>query len=384
MGEDVVALGGPERSSRSRRRRRVLVGLVLVVIALSAGTRLLGGPSGHRPGQAPAPDRAVALPHEYPGAIVARIPLSGVISVTSDATRAWAVTRTGPPSWPFTGYQLVGIDLQTDRVVLRVSLGRQLPVVAAGSGTVWLTTTYRPGRPQLERIDPVTGHVAARLRLPAGQCTHLTYGAGQFYASCLIQMPNVSEFFRFGPVAARADWRSGRLTAQIGPVVVAPHALWWVAGYSQVQGIAVGGRARPLIAPSPWYQPAYSGDVSLAYGNGSVWEFTPGEGESVLRIDPRSGQVTRVYHSRGYDPASAGGLNFLAFGTGSLWFLDDGYPFSGVLRVSVATGRPLGGAPVPAGSCGQQACSQIYATAGAIWVPTQRYLLRIDPSRLPG
>ncbi|HEX9031729.1 MAG TPA: hypothetical protein VF834_07760 [Streptosporangiaceae bacterium] len=384
MVEDVVALGGPERPRGFRRRRQILGGLVLVVIALLAGARLLGGgPAGHPARRASGPDRTVALPPEYPGAVVARIPVSGVISLTSDGTRAWAVTETGPPSDPYTSYQLVGIDLRLNRVVLRIGLGRQSPAVAAGGGTVWVTAPYRPGRPQLERIDPATGHVVALLHLPAGPCTYLTYSAGQFYASCLIRMPNVSELFRFGPVASRASWRSGHLAAQIGPAAVAPHALWWVVGYSMVQGIALDGRRHALLAPAPWYQPAYSGNVSLAYGEGSMWEFTPGESESVLRFDPGTGKVTRVYHSRGYDPASTGGLDFLTFGSGSLWFLDDGYPFSGVLRVSVATGRLLGGVPVPAGSCGQQPCSQIYATAGAVWVPALGYLLRIDPGRMP-
>jgi len=38
--------------------------------------------------------------------------------------------------------------------------------------------------------------------------------------------------------------------------------------------------------------------------------------------------------------------------------------------------------PVPAGACGQEVCSQIYATPGAVWVPTFEQLIRIDPARM--
>jgi hypothetical protein len=45
----------------------------------------------------------------------------------------------------------------------------------------------------------------------------------------------------------------------------------------------------------------------------------------------------------------------------------------------MATGRTTGQVPIAANSCGQAVCSQIYATPGAIWVPTEQQLLRINP-----
>ena len=64
-------------------------------------------------------------------------------------------------------------------------------------------------------------------------------------------------------------------------------------------------------------------------------------------------------------------------GPHSLWFLaDSGYEATSVLRVSLITGLPqdrISGV----GSCGEP-CWQIYYANGSIWVPTQRYITRID------
>ena len=124
------------------------------------------------------------------------------------------------------------------------------------------------------------------------------------------------------------------------------------------------------------------GEQGLVYGDGSVWALSGGE--RLARIDPYTGHVLRRYTYRNYDPRRAGGLDFLTAGDGWLWFLDNGYPFSGVLRVSESTGRPAGGVRIPPNSCGQQICSQIFYTPGSVWVPTAELLIRIATSRLPG
>ena len=131
----------------------------------------------------------------------------------------------------------------------------------------------------------------------------------------------------------------------------------------------------------PAYPVSFFYTQSMVYSEGSVWVLT--NDESVAKIDPANGRVTETFGYQNYDPTSAGGLNFLAVGQGSLWFLADGYPFSGVLRVSLATGKPLGRVPgIPSSSCGEP-CSQIYVTSGAVWVADQVSLIRIDPARLP-
>jgi hypothetical protein len=36
------------------------------------------------------------------------------------------------------------------------------------------------------------------------------------------------------------------------------------------------------------------------------------------------------------------------------------------------------------GVCNQQLCTPLYSTAGAIWMPASKQLIRIDPARMPG
>jgi hypothetical protein len=50
------------------------------------------------------------------------------------------------------------------------------------------------------------------------------------------------------------------------------------------------------------------------------------------------------------------------------------------------TAQALGimpGTVYPGGSCSQY-CTQIYDAAGAVWEPTSRQILRIDPATMPG
>lgn len=67
---------------------------------------------------------------------------------------------------------------------------------------------------------------------------------------------------------------------------------------------------------------------------------------------------------------------------GSLWFLD--WRNGRVLRVSIATGEPVGLIPGIAAAPCPETCAQVYSTPGAIWVPSMHQLIRIDPARMPG
>jgi len=90
--------------------------------------------------------------------------------------------------------------------------------------------------------------------------------------------------------------------------------------------------------------------------------------------------VVRIYTYRSYHPHNLAGIQFLAVGHGSLWFLER-RP-GGVLRVSMGTGRPIGLAG-HVGSCGEP-CWQSYSSQSAMRVPTQDRLIRIDPNKSSG
>src|SRR5262249_26973616 len=152
---------------------------------------------------------------------------------------------------------------------------------------------------------------------------------------------------RINPVTGRALQLLYPTGAAVTSLVATPTALWWLADYTHVSGLTnAGGLPNPVTAPAQGYQPPGSG--GLAYDSGSIWVLWPVE--RVVRIDAATGAVVRRYTFRTYDPARLGGLDYLTAAGGWLWFLDNGYPFSGVLRVSEATGRPDGGVPIPAGS----------------------------------
>jgi len=368
------------RSSRNRRNA-LAVAAVALAVAVAGTVPTLAAHRSAAPSPRPS-SAASAVPRSYPGAVAARIPMSGVGEVVQDGPRAWAVraVSTTPPG----SYQLVSIDLRTDQVVLRKDLGTAPAVVAAGGGGLWLTTSLGAPHAQIVRLDPATGRVIANLRLPVAKCTSLTYSFGSLWANCDVNGPTATDFLRINPATGRVTWQTGPVRGQVGYMAVAPHAIWYLNLYSTISGfVGIGGRVHPVTVNDPSYPVSFLNNIdSLVYGQGFVWALTTDE--SVAKIDPATGRMVRIYTYRSYDPNYAGGLDFLVVGHGSLWFLSDGYPLSGVLRVSIATGRPIGLVPgIPSGACGQP-CSQIYSSQSAIWVPTATQVIRIDPGRMPG
>jgi len=375
------------RTSRNRRLSVASVALAAVAAIAIAIPLVTGGAPAVLPrtrttgpvgGNSKTP--VLVVPPGYLGAIVARIPLTGVVDVVGAGAQVWAIRDFGPVA--NTSYQLVRIDLRTNRVTLRVDLGHTFTTVAAGGGAVWLNTAVGQAQGQVVRIDPVTGKVKATLHLPAGQCSYVTYIAGSLWAQCDIKGPGAADFLRINPNTGRVNWQAGPIAGQTGAVAVTPQGVWYVDDNGGISGlVGAGGRVRPVTVNYPAYPVSFFYTQSMVYSEGSVWVLT--NDESVAKIDPANGRVTETFGYQNYDPTSAGGLNFLAVGQGSLWFLADGYPFSGVLRVSLATGKPLGRVPgIPSSSCGEP-CSQIYVTSGAVWVADQVSLIRIDPARLP-
>ena len=377
------------RGSALRRRNLQALAAVAAVAAVAVGFLTLAnrGQADHG-GRAPRQPVAVA-PARYPAAIVARYDLSGVISVVGDSGRAWAIRQVPKassieqPAFATT-YQLVAIDLRTNEVLYRIKLGGEPEAVAAGGGRVWLTTPLGEGGGQIIRIDPATGRTVQKLHLRAGRCSQLSFGFGRLYAACTA-WPVGTGIWTINPASGRA-WLVGTVRGFTARLIAAPDAVWYVRDYMRIRGFwrtgsPIAVRWEPVAAHTPAYYGISAGSANLAYDLGSIWAL--GSQERTARIDAVNGKVVRTFTFRNYDPTRAGGLDFLTASGGWLWILDNGYPFSGVLRVSEATGLPAGGVPIPPGSCGQAPCSLIFATPGSIWVPTAELLLRIDQSALP-
>jgi DNA-directed RNA polymerase specialized sigma24 family protein len=321
---------------------------------------------------------AVSSVITYPGAVVARFDLSGVTSVVGNLVQAWAVRTVGQPGADPT-YQLVGMDLQKNDVLYRKNLGRKPRAIAAGASRVWLTTPYGQAGGQIVRIDPATGRVVRTLHLPAGRCTDLLFGSGYLFAACGPGGPLKTELWKINPMSGRAfRLASGR--GCMGSLVAAPGAVWCLIDFSRLGGLvqATASQWQPVTVQLPSSDSTPTRWWGLASDSGSLWVL--GDAERLAKIDTDTAYVQALYTSRNYDPAGTGGLDFFTAGGGWLWFLGDGYPFSGVLKVSEATGRPVGSVPIAPNSCGQQTCSQIFYTPGSVWVPTAEQLIRIDPA----
>ena len=375
------------RSRSAVIRHRAVAAAVLVVAAAAAIT--VPALAGSRPGSpSPRPGASGALPgsiRTYPGAVAARYQLSGVTAVVGDAGHAWVIRNVGQPG-EAPAYQLAGINLGTNTVMFRIGLGGQPRVIASGDGRLWLTTGKGQPQGQIVRVDLATGQVLSTIHVAAGPCDALSFGSGHLFASCEVNGQGRTAFWRINPVTQRAYQLTGTLGGYISSVVATPQALWYVVNDTRISGLRnIDGNPQRVTARDPGYQDASPGTQGLVYdpsSPGSIWAL--GGGEKLARIDTFTGRVGRYFTYRNYDPARAGGLDFLTAGGGWLWFLDNGYPFSGVLRVSEATGRPAGGVAIAPNSCGQQSCSQIYFTPGSVWVPTAELLIRISPARLPG
>jgi hypothetical protein len=367
------------------RRRAFMVAAVAavaaLVIAVPVLSRSLGTSHARQPARSGNSASASASPRSYPGAITARIELSGVVAMVGSGSQAYAIHQVGTPG--LTGpYQLVSINLSSDTVGFRVPLGAQEPAMAVGAEQLWLTSPSHAKRAQIIAMNPVTGQVTDRIHLAAGVCSDLAFGSGQLFATCGNPGASKTELWRIDPATRRASLVAGNLHGYVSSMIATPRALWYVVNYTEIRGFAnPAGKARPLSADWGGYQVSPGGQ-GLVYASGSIWALAAGE--QLARIDPANGRVQRVYTYRDYDPSRLGGLDFLTAGRGWLWFLDNGYPFSGVLRLSMATGQPAGGVPIAPASCGQQTCSQVYYVAGSVWVPTAELLLRIDPGKLPG
>ncbi len=371
--------------SRAARNRRISLAAVAVVVVTGLA---VGYPAitaqlrGHGRPMLRSAASPYGEPPAYPKAVVARIPVSGVISLAVDGTSAWAVsTITGLGK--VQSYQLDRIDLRTNKVTLRVNVGSQPRAVAAAAGTVWLTTPFGRSRGQLAQLDPATGRVIRTLHLPGGQCDSISYSTtGYLLANCEISGPLATDFVRINPLNGQVAWQESAGPGQISSVAVAPRSVWYVINFMKI-GTLIGASDATMPAVTtedPAYQRSYDSTLSVAYGLGALW--TLDDNESITRVSPATGIVQRVLTQRNGDPGSDGAPTALAVGSGSLWLLADGHPLSGVLQVNPHTGQQLGVVPVPAGACGHSPCSRIYATPGAVWVPTLEQLIRIDPARM--
>lgn len=337
------------------------VAAVVVPYALRQG----GGGGGHaRPADS---GRGLAITARF--AIPGRGHRPGDIDIV-DAVggqhgQVWVTTYDGT---------LARIDPRSDRVTLR----RHLPGLTdltVGAGAVWaVISVKRPHiKTQLVRLDPVTGRKIAGVDL-IPRCPAISFGGGELWTACADG--HGTDFVRFDPSTLHYLTQSGPAFG-VSSFAATAHGVWYV-GHSGVSGFVGSFKLTWVNASDP---NDLTNSDSLVYSRGSVWAFDGGE--SVARINPVTGRITKVYSSARYDPTEVLGLNYFAVDRSSIWFVrSSGYETTAVLRVSLATGRPIGRVS-GVGSCGEP-CWQIYVAQGSAWVPTQTQLVRVSPGRASG
>jgi hypothetical protein len=370
------------RQATRRRRQAAAAAVAAVVIAVlvpTAVARLGGGvASGSgRPAARPVPTTPAGE------AVVARIPVAGVISLASYGSDVWALTDT---------HELVRVDARTNVVTLRVPVAGLAndTTVVTGDGALWLDGLGSSGHARLLRIDPATGAITARTSLPPG-CGQAAYGLGHVWVLC--NGTDTVRVLRIDPATALVDAQTAALPGPAYSLVAGSEGVWYIAddaGPAQVD--PSGTHLTRLKVTGPKYlnvhSPDYIGPLAgsqLVPGDGAVWALAgnvSGRPESIADINPATGRITRAFT---YTQAPGVTYDFWGLygtvGQGSIWMLAP-LGHNEVVRISVTTGKPLS-VVYPGGSCSQY-CSQIYDAAGAVWEPTSQQILRIDPARMPG
>ena len=343
LRQDLVAAAAREavhgRGERSRRllgraipRPAALAG----ALALAALVALLGVTLVEV-----APTRPAVAPH-----VVATVRFGGQ---PADAVMA------GGYLW-VTDFErrLVQIDPRSARVVRRLALGgTDSASVAAGAGRVWVAVPGRgpgDGSLRLGALDPVTARIAWQAPQP-GYGAALAVGAGGLWVS-----PGV---FDAPPHIDRRNPVSGALTARLGvdasALAVAGDTVWLLGGdgtVSAVSGAAgrVTLRLRRLVDPV-----TYSLQQAIVAGRGEVWVDDPGAGRLVRLAGGRVAGWVRV-----------GGVpGPMAMARGVVWSTvsDVRRLHYRLVRLSAATGRVSGSLAL-----GTTQPSAVVPTTGGVWV----------------
>ena len=275
---------------------------ILAALAIVIGLASCAAPGSSHAGPSVPPVIAASGP-------VMSIRLGGEVDgLAAGGGFVWAYVRD-------TG-MLVRVSERTGQV-RRFLLGRWrgLPVViAASSSAVWLADQHSTF-PDLTRIDPQTGRVAARLHLPrgTGPITGLTVAYGSLWVLV--------------PAGSSAGWRVVRLSpttnlvdgisAAIPGTQFTGHtaALWASLGR-----IWITGSMRRIVSLDPrtlaMHVTAAAGlTESLTIAAGHAWRLDNSRPKLTV-VDPRTGRVIRTLI---VPPPSATGDDDVAAAPGLLW-----------------------------------------------------------------
>jgi streptogramin lyase len=208
---------------------------------------------------------------------------------------------------------LAQVDLETNRVRRTLPIGPAGPEggIATSPDSVWLVIDTQG---TLARLDPISGTIRQRIRVPAGSFNPL-YADGRIWITRADGAELTVVDATTGTVQASAQTGPGPrfLTAGAG-------AVWTLnQGDGTLTRIDTGS-ARP-VATISLHTPGHGGDIG--FGSGIIWTTMQRMPLSLVGVSP-SARVCQW--------AGAGG-DSLGLGHGSLWLTD--YHAGNVLRIDV-------------------------------------------------
>jgi len=188
-----------------------------------------------------------------------------------------------------TPHQLLRADAKTGAIQATVPAGPADSEggIATGAGSVWLV---RSGSSELDRIDPLTNTIVARLQLPKGSFNPIFAGDSVWVTS-----NEGNELVRVDPVANKVvgstpiGSKPRFLTVGAGSV--------WVLNQGDGTISRVDATTGKLLATIPAGIPGTGGEI--AYGGGSVWATV--FGFPITRIDPGTNKVVQQWKGKGGD-----------------------------------------------------------------------------------
>jgi len=299
-----AALQGKVLARRRRIRRRALVVLGAVAIAVGAATGGIlatRGTSRHASTgiQISLRPRSLNLIDARTRSLVGHVDVGTQVPV---ADTGWDAAFTKHAAWVliYSKQRLVRVDLRTRRLTASLALPWPPGAITAEGGSVWTT---QDGGPEIEEIDAGSGKVARRVTIQGGQSEGgVAFGAGSLWLAS-------------GNGVIRVDPKSGRIVHRFPipglsavRIVYADGAVW-----AARQGNGVVVKIDPVANIVVHHNPLHGWVSDLAVGGGSVWvSIVPG-GVYRLREDDLGFQQALA---AGSDPEQ------ISFGEGGLWVAD--------------------------------------------------------------
>jgi ABC-type branched-subunit amino acid transport system substrate-binding protein len=345
---EASGLGQTMPAPRTRPRRPLIIGGIVVLAAAAAGAGFLATRNGGT-GQRVTAGDAVAVLDPVTLQPKARVPAGATPSSATTGGGAVWVLNTDDQT-------ITRIDPATERVVRTFGLGATPFDLTYGAGALWVTTGSPATTPYtggvataVTRVDPATNSPVHKIDLPPAEAPaaapsgrgQIAFGLGAVW----VADPDGS-VLRIDPAT------NGRtVIPNVGAyaIAVGDGAVWTLSGKGVREIDPATNRA---AAPIPLQT---TGATSMAVGAGAIWVADPEHG-NVIRLDPGPPVQAETI-------TTALGASVVSFASGRVWVTDS---LAGtVMRIDPAVNRVVG----PIGTV-RGAPQTATVAAGGVWVPT--------------